>query len=122
MRITKLKPGMLLLEKEYNPIKKLVYSILRKDLPYNRLTITLGNMIHDNKGVFYTPKKEYSKTEINKLGILLEDASLSTVDIINTIRPKTITNVTKFKINDITTNKYYKLVDNEETKRISTTI
>lgn len=122
MRYTELKPGMLLLERRYNIIKKLVYKLFKKELPFNQMTITLGNMIHDNGGVFYEPKKEYSKIEINKLGILLDDASLSVVDIINTIRPKTITNVTQFKIDDITKNKYYRRVDDEETKHISTPI
>lgn len=121
MRYTELKPGMLLLEKKYNMFVKLVNKLLKRELPYNRMTLTMGNLIHDNNGVFYTPKKEYSKVEIAKLEILMNDASLSVVDIINTIRPKTITNVTTFKINDITKNKYYRLVDDEETKHISAT-
>lgn len=121
MRYTELKPGMLLLEKKYNMFVKLVNKLLKRELPYNRMTLTVGNLIHDNNGVFYTPKKEYSKVEIAKLEILMNDASLSVVDIINTIRPKTITNVTTFKINDITKNKYYRLVDDEETKHISAT-
>ena len=121
MRYTELKPGMLLLEKKYNMFVKLVNKLLKRELPYNRMTLTMGNLIHDNNGVFYTPKKEYSKVEIAKLEILMNDASLSVVDIINTIRPKTITNVATFKINDITKNKYYRLVDDEETKHISAT-
>lgn len=121
MRYTELKPGMLLLEKKYNIFVKLVNKLLKRELPYNRMTLTMGNLIPDNNGVFYTPKKEYSKVEIAKLEILMNDASLSVVDIINTIRPKTITNVTTFKINDITKNKYYRLVDDEETKHISAT-
>ena len=121
MRYTELKPGMLLLEKKYNMFVKLVNKLLKRELPYNRMTLTMGNLIYDNNGVFYTPKKEYSKVEIAKLEILMNDASLSVVDIINTIRPKTITNVTTFKINDITKNKYYRLVDDEETKHISAT-
>ena len=121
MRYTEVKPGMLLLEKKYNMFVKLVNKLLKRELPYNRMTLTMGNLIHDNNGVFYTPKKEYSKVEIAKLEILMNDASLSVVDIINTIRPKTITNVATFKINDITKNKYYRLVDDEETKHISAT-
>ena len=121
MRYTEVKPGMLLLEKKYNMFVKLVNKLLKRELPYNRMTLTMGNLIHDNNGVFYTSKKEYSKVEIAKLEILMNDASLSVVDIINTIRPKTITNVATFKINDITKNKYYRLVDDEETKHISAT-
>ena len=120
MRYTEVKPGMLLLEKKYNMFVKLVNKLLKRELPYNCMTLTMGNLLHDDKVVFYTPKKEYSKVEIAKLEVLMEDASLSVVDIINTIRPKTITNTTTFKINDITKNKYYRLVDGEETKYIST--
>lgn len=116
----KIKPGTLLLEKKYNIVKSLVYKLLRKELPYNHLTITLGNIIHDNKGIYYTPKKEYSKLEKDKLEILLEDMSLPIVDIINLIRPKTVSNPSKFKIEDITRNKYYKRLNGEETERIST--
>ena len=118
MIYTELKPGTLLLEKRYNIIKRLVYRLLKKELQYNRMTITSGNIMCTNSGVFYEPKKEYSKVEISKLNILLDDASLSVVDIINMIRPKTITNTVWFRIDDITKNKYYKLVDGEETKHI----
>ena len=118
MIYTELKPGTLLLEKRYNIIKRLVYKLLKKELQYNRMTITSGNIMCTNSGVFYEPKKEYSKVEISKLNILLDDASLSVVDIINMIRPKTITNTVWFRIDDITKNKYYKLVDGEETKHI----
>ena len=121
MRYTEVKPGVLLLEKKYNIFIRLVNKLLKRELPYNCMTLTMDNLLHDDKAVFYTPKKEYSKVEIAKLEVLMEDASLSVVDIINTIRPKTITNTTTFKINDITKNKYYRLVDGEETKYISTT-
>lgn len=116
MNNSEIKPGMLLLEKKYNYIKRLVYRLLGKDLPFNHLSLTLGDLIHDNNGIWYTPKKDYSKVEIAKLGILLEDASLSSVEIINLIRPKTITNVDTFRIDDITKNRYYKQADGKETK------
>lgn len=116
MNNSEIKPGMLLLEKKYNYIKRLVYRLLGKGLPFNHLSLTLGDLIHDNNGIWYTPKKDYSKVEIAKLGILLEDASLSSVEIINLIRPKTITNVDTFRIDDITKNRYYKQVDGKETK------
>lgn len=116
MNNSEIKPGMLLLEKKYNYIKRLTYRLLGKGLPFNHLSLTLGDLIHDNNGIWYTPKKDYSKVEIAKLGILLEDASLSSVEIINLIRPKTITNVDTFRIDDITKNRYYKQVDGKETK------
>lgn len=116
MNNSEIKPGMLLLEKKYNYIKRLVYRLLGKGLPFNHLSLTLGDLIHDNNGIWYTPKKDYSKVEIAKLGVLLEDASLSSVEIINLIRPKTITNVDTFRIDDITKNRYYKQVDGKETK------
>lgn len=116
MNNSEIKPGMLLLEKKYNYIKRLTYRLLGKCLPFNHLSLTLGDLIHDNNGIWYTPKKDYSKVEIAKLGILLEDASLSSVEIINLIRPKTITNVDTFRIDDITKNRYYKQVDGKETK------
>lgn len=121
MNNSEIKPGMILLEKRYNCIKRLIYRVLGKDLPFNSLCLTLGEIIHDNNGVWYTPKKDYSKVEIAKLDLLMEDASLSAIEIINLIRPKTITNVDTFRVDDITKNKYYKLIDGKETKHISGT-
>lgn len=121
MNNSEIKPGMILLEKRYNCIKRLIYRVLGKDLPFNSLCLTLGELIHDNKGMWYAPKKDYSKVETAKLELLLDDASLSAVEIINLIRPKTIVNVDTFKVDDITKNKYYKVVDDKETKHISGT-
>lgn len=121
MNDSEIKPGMILLEKRYNCIKRLIYRVLGKDLPFNSLCLTLGKLIHDNKGIWYAPKKDYSKVEIAKLELLLDDASLSAVEIINLIRPKTIVNVDTFKVDDITKNKYYKVIDGKETKHISGT-
>ena len=112
---------MILLEKRYNCIKRLIYKVLGKNLPFNSLCLTLGELIHDNKGIWYAPKKDYSKVEIAKLELLLDDASLSAVEIINLIRPKTIVNVDTFKVDDITKNKYYRVIDGKETKHISGT-
>ena len=121
MNDSEIKPGMIRLEKRYNCIKRLIYRVLGKDLPFNSLCLTLGKIIHDNKGILYAPKKDYSKVEIAKLELLLDDASLSAIEIINLIRPKTIVNVDTFKVDDITKNKYYKVVDGKETKHISGT-
>jgi len=115
-----IKPGTILLEKKYNVIKKMIAWLFKKELPYNKIHLAIEKIGKLNS-VYYTPKKEYSKVEIAKLDILLEDASLSIVEIINLIRPNTITNVDTFKVNDITKNKYYALVDGKEKKHISRT-
>lgn len=121
MNNNEIKPGMILLEKKYNYIKRLIYKILGKKLPFNSLWLTIEETIRNNNEVWYAPKKDYSKVEIAKLDLLMEDASLSAIEIINLIRPKTITNVDTFRVDDITKNKYYKLIDDKETKHISGT-
>lgn len=113
----KLKPGDLVLYKKYNLFKHILYILLNKELPYNKVDIitndtTIAVFSDSDEIKFLSPKKSYSKNEIKMLNNIAKTTSIDTnktkdiIETVNEIRPNTLPeNAT---ISDIMNSTYYK--------------
>lgn len=79
IRFKTLKPGSILIYKNYNIFKKLWYRLIKKDLPYNKAVlftdyITIFDSFSPNSPtLLLTPKKSFSDEECKKLINLAEE-------------------------------------------------
>lgn len=121
METLKIKPGSILLWKEYSRITKLFSKSFHIDLSYNKFhyitdhttlyfPITKGKIDYDEL-VILEPKEDYTKEEINLLNsLVIFDANdyFDTVKIFaNTLRPNSIDSSSN--PNDLLWNENYKI-------------
>lgn len=119
MKIAKLKPGTILVWKKHSMLKRIWHTMIGKELIYNRFTIIpeetelyfrqIGKNVH-----IYEPIRKYSKSEENKLAVLMGDKItyedwLEVTDIINLVRPNTFCG--HIALNEC---RYYKKVNIDE--------
>lgn len=122
-----IKPGSILLQKDYNWIVKLWYKLVKKELKFNKFTIfttdcDLINIHGEHRdAVIAEPKKAYSKKELKRLNTFIDSskkeegdwlssdkATVSDLFIaINCVRPDTFES--KNNLNAFLDNKYYNI-------------
>lgn len=74
-----LKPGSMIISKRYNIFKRLWYKLLKRELPYNRITLFTYNTsvmdVYSEKStdLLLELKKDYTKDEVSLLTTLLID-------------------------------------------------
>lgn len=119
-----LKPGAIILWKEYSKLQKFWAKLRKKELKYNRCCIIPHRMDFislwgsaDNFRVF-EPKKQYSSIEKDILNRELDHniSHISNTDylsVINIVRPDTL-DLSTFTLESLITNKYYREVYAEE--------
>lgn len=113
-KIIEVKPGSVLMYKDYSWPKRMWAKMTKKNLPYNRYffpAVAQEIMVKDNEDmVIYEPMKKYNKKETEKLLNICWDYSEDIKEIIliiNEIRPNTIDTENP----DFESNKYYKTID-----------
>jgi len=133
-----LKPGSVLLDKNYGSIKKFWYKLIGKELPYNNFYLLSENTdflrVSESGELFpyniFQPKKDYNKKEINLLKHLIDsnrtdlDKNIPYVSgfdmsnkdlftIINAIRPNTFAEG-ETNLNKLISSKYYLMYLSDE--------
>lgn len=79
LRFKTLKPGSLIISKRYNIFKRLWYKLLKKELPYNTITLftnttSIFDIYHeDSPEILMELKKDYTKEELKHLTSLIEE-------------------------------------------------
>lgn len=126
-----LKPGSILLYKEYNFFNRLWAKIRRKELPYNKIMLFIDKCYYignpNMDGVILELKRDYNKREINKLHYLVnnesfEDFSSDTKElysILNVIRPNTFKSDSVSLETLIENNRYYTVKNIRDAKEWS---
>lgn len=126
MKITTIKPGSIILWKEHGWLRRLVYMVLGKELPYNAYVIVdkeiellFRSCVETFPGfIVLSPRKQYSKAETSKLqkvNMLLTpelekvDAALSISYVINGVRKDTFEGINDIDL--VINSKYYKLIN-----------
>ena len=130
-----LKPGSMIISKRYNTFKRLWYKLLKRELPYNRITLftyntSIMNVYSNSKrstDLLLELKKDYTKDEISLLTTLLIDEGREEdfyaigfkgekeisklLTILNTVRSYAIKNIPVSKedliLHDTKLRKYY---------------
>jgi hypothetical protein len=126
------KPGSIMLYKEYGFFKKLFAKLTKKELPYNKFLVFIMPTVFyscedtESEKLILEPKKNYSNNEISQLANLLkkmEDYDLQLDDIlvlVNLVRPNTIDIADDVSV--LINNKFYRITKfSDETKHICTT-
>lgn len=130
---TIVKPGSIMLYKEYGFFKKLFAKLTKKELPYNKfLVFTMSTVFYsyeetESEKIVLEPKKNYSNSEALQLANLLKkmernyDLQLDDILIlVNSIRPNTIDIADDVSV--LINNKFYRITKfSDETKYIHTT-
>lgn len=124
MKHLTLKPGAIILWKEYNKLQKLWAKIRKKELVPNKCCIIPYKM--DFVSIFgstenfrvFEPKKQYSSIEKDMLNAELDKdikykSDTEYISIINIVRPNTF-DISTFTLDSIISNKYYREVYAEE--------
>lgn len=131
-----IKPGSILLQKDYNWIVKLWYKIRNKRLKYNRFTIFTDDCnlinIHGElkEAIVAEPKKSYSKRELKRLNTIIDSSEeegdwlssnkATIADLftaINCVRPDTFEDTKDLDV--FLYNKYYSIKDLTDEKNWS---
>lgn len=119
-----LKPGAIILWKQYNTLQKFWAKLRRKELKCNKCCIIPYKMdlisVFDSLDSFrvFEPKKQYSSVEKDILNSELNKNVKHTSDeeymfIVNIVRPNTF-DPSSFTLDSLSNNKYYREVYAEE--------
>ena len=114
-----LKPGAIILWREYNKLQKFWAKLRNKQLPYNKSVIIphrmdlvsfSGNLLCR----VFEPRKQYSNSEKTLLNEILDKrfkhkSEIDYLSVVNIIRPETF-DLSTLTLDEITTNKYYREV------------
>lgn len=130
IQYTQLKPGAVLLSKQYNWFQKALAYITKKELPFNHATLfaeeaSLLKIREHHTSVIAEPKKIYSKKELKSLLTIVKDTtgdkevtwitgdkknSDNLFAIINAIRPNTFKDK-EANLNAFIDSKYYNTIN-----------
>ena len=81
LRFKTLKPGSLIISKRYNVFKRLWCKLLKKELPYNTITLFTNTTSifdiyrEDSPEILMELKKDYTKEELKHLTSLIEECT-----------------------------------------------
>lgn len=130
MKILEIKTGSICIYKQYGWWKIIYAKLMRKKLPYNKYFVyyydgifveTVDYELSDcDNYIILEPKKLYNKNEERNLRTenikrLITPDKTPEIEVINTIRPKTV-DLDHFNVEDLLCNKYYRVLYDSKRK------